>query len=303
MRHLVLMLIALNGTLPEMANAAGVTHASVPPGWAPDVKAASAYARRRTGTVSFAVRTEERFWGRDARQSANSASVIKAMLMVTYLNHPDVRDRELTPQDEALLSPMIRWSSNDAATAVHNYVGEPAIMALAKRARMRDFQLAPAWGLSQINARDQSQFFMRLPELTPKQHRSYALDLLANIVPEQRWGIGRVAPRGWTLHFKGGWGSGTGAVSHQVALLRRGKQRVSIAILTNGSPTHAYSEETLQGVAERLVGGLRKAPPNPAPASAHTPKRPDETPTPAPAPSAEPAPSSGPAPSAVPSAR
>ncbi len=260
LRHFVLMLIALNGTLPEMARAAGVTHASVPPGWAPDVKAASAYARGRAGTVSFAVRTKGRFWGRDARRSANSASVIKAMLMVTYLNHPSVRDRELTAQDQALLSPMIRWSSNDAATAVHNYVGDALVMALAKRARMSDFKVAPAWGLSQINARDQSRFFLRLPELTPQRHRRYALRLLGNIVPEQRWGVGQFAPRGWKLHFKGGWSSGTGAVSHQVALLRRGKQRVSIAILTNDSPTHAYSEQTLRGVAKRLMLGLRKAP-------------------------------------------
>ena len=63
-------------------------------------------------------------------------------------------------------------------------------------------------------------------------------------------------PRGWALYFKGGWGAGTGAVDHQVALLRRGHRRLSLAILTVGSPSHAYGTETLEGVARRLLRGL-----------------------------------------------
>jgi len=76
-------------------------------------------------------------------------------------------------------------------------------------------------------------------------------------VPPQRWGIARARPRGWALYFKGGWGSGSGAVDHQVALLRRGGRRLSLAIMTTGSPSHAYATETLRGVAARLLRGLR----------------------------------------------
>jgi hypothetical protein len=65
-----------------------------------------------------------------------------------------------------------------------------------------------------------------------------------------------VAPRGWTLHFKGGWGSGSGRVDHQVALLTRGAQRVSLAILTTAQGTHAYGRATLRGMAARLLRGL-----------------------------------------------
>jgi hypothetical protein len=61
---------------------------------------------------------------------------------------------------------------------------------------------------------------------------------------------------GWRVYFKGGWGSGTGAVDHQVALLRRGNRRVSIAVLTTGSPNHEYGKETLRGVFARLLRGL-----------------------------------------------
>ena len=63
------------------------------------------------------------------------------------------------------------------------------------------------------------------------------MTLLRTIVPEQRWGIARARPAEWKLYFKGGWGSGTGAVDHQVAQLRRGKLRVAVAIMTTGNPS------------------------------------------------------------------
>ena len=80
--------------------------------------------------------------------------------------------------------------------------------------------------------------------------------LLSSIVPSQRWGIAQVRPRGWALYFKGGWGSGSGLVDHQVALLTRGKERVSLVILTASDGSHAYGKETLRGVAKRLLRGL-----------------------------------------------
>ena len=63
-------------------------------------------------------------------------------------------------------------------------------------------------------------------------------------------------PAGWRLYFKGGWGSGTGRVDHQVALLARGHTRVSLAILTASDGTHAYGKETLRAIAARLLRGL-----------------------------------------------
>jgi hypothetical protein len=64
-------------------------------------------------------------------------------------------------------------------------------------------------------------------------------------------------PREWALYFKGGWGSGTGWADHQVALLRRGRRRLAVAILITWSPSHAYGKETLRGIAARLLRGLR----------------------------------------------
>ncbi len=202
------------------------------------------------------MRSGGRLCGVGVRRTVPAASVLKAMLLVAYLREPAVRDRALRPGDRGLLGPMVRWSDNAAATAVRNRVGNDALVRLAGRSGMRAFRPAAIWGLSRIDAADQTRFFLGIERLVPARHRRYAERLLGSIVPAQRWGIARVRPPGWALYFKGGWGSGSGAVDHQVALLRRGRRRISVAILTTSSPSHAYGKRTLRGVARRLLREL-----------------------------------------------
>jgi beta-lactamase class A len=225
--------------------------------WAPDVGSAADYAKGRRGSISFAVRTERRLYSWRARTSVPSASVVKAMLLVAYLRRPEVRSRPLRRGDRRLLAPMIRWSSNPAANRVIGLVGTGALVRLARHTRMRRFRPSfPIWGNSCIDAADQTRFFLHVERRVPRRHRRAALRLLGSIVRSQRWGIARVRPPGWALYFKGGWGSATGGVDHQVALLRRGSRRLSVAILTTVSPSHAYAKRTLRGVAARLLRGL-----------------------------------------------
>jgi Beta-lactamase enzyme family len=225
--------------------------------WQPGVADAAAFAATRRGEVSFAVRTECGAWGKRQDAHVPSASVLKAMLLVGYLQRGAVRDRPLGPGQKALLSPMIRRSDDVAATKVFTIIGASTLQRDAQRWGMRSFRVsASPWGMSQVTAREQARFWLHLDRRLPARHRAYGLTLLRTIVPSQRWGIGRVRPRGWTLHFKGGWGSGTGAVDHQVALLTRGEERVSVAIMTTAQGTHAYGKATLRGMAKRLLRGL-----------------------------------------------
>jgi beta-lactamase class A len=224
--------------------------------WRPHVAAARAYAESRAGQVSFGVRTRRGLRGMGVERTVPSASVLKAMLLVAYLREPEVRDRALRADERALLGPMIRRSDNAAASWACNAVGTGGLERLARRVGMRRFHATRPWGLSSIDVADQTRFFLRIERSVPRRHRRYALRLLGSIVPEQRWGIGRERPRGWALYFKGGWGSGTGWVDHQVALLRRGRRRIAVAILITSSPSHAYGNETLRGVAARLLAGL-----------------------------------------------
>lgn len=42
----------------------------------------------------------------------------------------------------------------------------------------------------------------------------------------------------------------------RVALLCRGAERISLAVLTTGSPSHAYAKKTLRGIFTRLLRHL-----------------------------------------------
>jgi hypothetical protein len=221
------------------------------------VREARDYAESRAGQISFGVRTRRGLRGVDVGRGVPSASVVKAMLLVAYLREPDVRERRLRAAERALLGPMIRRSDNAAASQVCNIVGTSGLARLARRTHMQHFHPTRPWGLSTINVADQTRFFLHIDRRVPRRHRRYAMRLLGSIVPAQRWGIARARPPGWALYFKGGWGSGTGWADHQVALLRRGRRRLSVAILITSSPSHAYANETLRGVAARLLRGLR----------------------------------------------
>jgi hypothetical protein len=235
------------------------------------MRAALRYARTRVGDIAFAVRTDDRFYGYRADHVEWSASVVKAMLMVAYLDEPWVARRPLNSFDNSLLRPMITVSDNAAATAVRAIVGNGALQALAGRVGMTHFATAVIWGETQITARDQTRFFLHIASYIASRHRRYGMHLLASVIPSERWGIGEVAPKHWTSYFKGGWGYGTGLLDHQVVLLQRFCARVSIAVLTMYDGSHAYGKATLRGIFARLLRGFptrfprRRVTPRPPP--------------------------------------
>lgn len=217
-------------------------------------EAAVRYVEGRQGVVSFAFVTPHgKLRGHRKWRPAPSASVLKAMLLVAYLNRASVRKRALTQDDRALLAPMIRWSDNVTATRVLGIVGARKLDRLADRADMRHFRLRSPWGLSEITAGDQARFFYQIDRYVPRRHRGYARWLLAHVVRSQRWGVPPEVPSGWRIFFKGGWGTGTGRVTHQSALLQDGRRRISIAVLTEWNPSHGYGARTIRGIAARLL--------------------------------------------------
>ena len=94
--------------------------------------------------------------------------------------------------------------------------------------------------------------------LDPEERQRF-LNLLAEIVSSQRWGIPPETPGGWKLHFKGGWSGRPNWRVNQVMLLRRPPRRLSVAILTRDQPSKNYGEQSIRGVAKRLLRGYNAA--------------------------------------------
>lgn len=250
MRRRLLVLLAAGLVLvPPPPAAAGET-----PTWWERKRAAVRFVETRSGIESFAFVDERgRLWGYHQWRVVRSASLLKPMLMIAYLNLPSVRARPLKEGDRDLLAPMIRWSDNTTAERVLELVGPRPLYRLAKRAGMKHFRLRPRWGWTEITAGDQARFFRRFDRYAPARHRPYARWLLSHIVASQRWGIPPEVPAGWTVYFKGGWSTGTGEVTHQVAMLRRNTTRITLAVLTKWNPSHESGTWTIRGVARRIL--------------------------------------------------
>lgn len=222
------------------------------------VAAARRYAAHRAGSVSFAlVDSRGRLYGYSPRREYVSASVTKAMILVAYLR--TLGRHRPSAAARAELGPMITRSDNARADTVYRWVGDDALRALAARAGMRSFSVSGYWGYARITAADQARFFRRIDLLVPRRNRSYARRLVSSVVGWQRWGFSRAARRvGFRTFMKGGWrGTHSGRLVHEAALFERGPTRFSMAVLTDGDPTHEYGTATLRGVARRIFHGAR----------------------------------------------
>jgi hypothetical protein len=237
------------------ALATGAAPAAAATCWGARVTRAAAYAHTRDGRVAFAVIDQRgKLHERGGAGRFRTASLLKPLLLATYLRRTDVRRRSLTRAERALLDPMIRRSDDDAASAVLGRLSAASIARTARRAGQRRFRLVtPIWGLSQTTAIDQARFFRNLDRVLPARHRAHAHRLLRTIVPSQRWGVARARPAGWRLEFKGGWGSGTGRVNSQAARLERDGAVITLAVMTESNPSHGYGSATIRGITARLL--------------------------------------------------
>jgi hypothetical protein len=189
-------------------------------------------------------------------QPYTSASVVKALLLAAELRRLEAEGAPLDATTQGKLRAMIAYSDNDAADAIYYRVGDAGLMTVAARAGMESFSVAGYWASAQITAEDMARLFARLDRVFHGPHSEFGKGLLGSVIEEQRWGIPAAAGRSWNVRFKGGWRSTElGELAHQAAELQRDGERISIAVLTDAQPSQTYAQETVRGVAERLLPG------------------------------------------------
>jgi zinc D-Ala-D-Ala dipeptidase len=224
------------------------------------VRAAKTFVSRRA-TSSFAlIDSRGRLHGFQARRRYASGSIVKVMLLVAYLRR--LEGRMPPPADQELLHTMIVLSGNKVASIVQRKVGTAALREVAQDAGMRDFSISGSWGSSLISAADQARFFRRFDRMIPAGTRDYARGLMSSIDIRQRWGFPRPAlDLGFEAFFKIGWrGTTAGRLVHAVGMFEREGERVSLAVLTDGNPSHDFGTDTIRGAAERAFRGVPAAP-------------------------------------------
>ena len=114
---------------------------------------------------------------------------------------------------------------------------------------------APAtgwWAFTQTSAADQARLMLALDRLIPTRFYGYARALLAGIEPSQSWGIPPVARPRWRVFFKTGQLPSEG-LYNEVARLERPAVTFTIAVLTTGDPSMGYGQQTIEGLAARLL--------------------------------------------------
>lgn len=140
-----------------------------------------------------------------------TASSVKVSIMLALMARAEAAHRSLTATEKGLLTRMIEQSDNSAASELYEDVGGRAGLA----AWAREFGISglvpegagPSWGYTTIHPSTMVTILERLRtgRLTNATDRSYALTLMGNVIPSQRFGVGTGSPAGAIVEMKNGW--------------------------------------------------------------------------------------------------
>ena len=242
----------------------GMAPVTASPAWHADPigSTTAAYVSQRAGTILAAVYDVKtgQTWrlGQDRPQA--EASVVKLDVLETLLAQ---RSSGLPAASRSLARQMIEDSDNDAATSLWYAAGGAAGISAYNAAagltgttpsscvRCSGFTW-PGWGLSTTVPADQITLLKALigpgPLLTSAE-RAYALSLLENVIPAQRWGVCGGVPAGVTIAIKNGWlplnDAATDWQVNSVGWISGDGRDYLMAVLTTGNPTEQYGIDTI----------------------------------------------------------
>jgi beta-lactamase class A len=236
----------------------------------PLATAAASYISTRAGAVLAAVhdvRTGQTWYlGHGPAQA--EASVVKLDILETLLaQQGQSTPAGLPASDQMLAQEMIEDSDNDAATTLWDAVGGAA--------GIRNFNASadltatspspcvvcagfpwPGWGLTTTIPVDQIALLRELVEpsrLLTSAERRYALSLMENVTPSQRWGVSGGVPARVTVALKSGWlplnaASTDWQVNSVGWVWGRGRDYL-MAVLGTGNPDEQYGIDTVDHLA------------------------------------------------------
>jgi beta-lactamase class A len=145
----------------------------------------------------------------NASQQFPMASSIKIPIMLTMLSQAEQQNRSLLESEVQLLQAMIESSDNDAAQSLYQEIGTAFGMNnfLNSHGLTGIIPDPNTWGTSTASPQAMAHLLAALyaGDLLSATRTSYALSLMQNIAPDQRFGVGDTAPQGAIVSMKDGW--------------------------------------------------------------------------------------------------
>jgi beta-lactamase class A len=237
---------------------------------------AASYVSTRSGVVLAAVydlRTGQT-WRLGQGQPQDEASVVKLDVLETLLAERGRSGTALSASDQALAEQMIEDSDNDAATSLWDKVGgASSIRSFNTQAGLADTAPStcvecpgfpwPGWGLTTTVPSDQLTLLRQLVEpnsLLTTAERNYALSLMENVTPDQRWGVSGGVPAQVTVALKNGWLPLTSADNdwqiNSVGWISGSGRDYLMAVLSTGNPTEQYGIDTIDQLASMVWNAM-----------------------------------------------
>ena len=234
----------------------------------------SNYVASRTGTISLAVYdlNSNHLWQLGPSTPQDEASVVKVDILEGLLAQS--QGQGLTTANQSVAQNMIENSDNDAATTLWNSAGAASgIAAFNSSAGLMDTTPSPCvvcagfpwpgWGLTTTTPADQVALLKLLA--TPNAvltdaERSYALGLMENVTPSERWGVSSGVPAQATVALKNGWlplnSSDTNWQINSIGWISGVNRNYVIAVLTTGNPSEQYGIDTIDAISAIVYGDL-----------------------------------------------
>jgi hypothetical protein len=225
---------------------------------------AQGYLAGRRGRVEAAVYdlSTGRQWTLGQQAPQPEASVVNLEILEAALNQRMTQRTVMSLTEQQLSPPMIEQSDDDAAAALWGDAGGARGMrafdhkaGLARTSpstclRCHGFS-GPGWQLTTSTPQDQLTLLRRLVQpsgVLDSNDRKYALYLLENVMPSQRWGITGGVPGRVTVALKNGslkLNGGSGWQVNSVGWVSGGGRNYLMAVLAAGNPSEQYGIDTL----------------------------------------------------------
>lgn len=232
------------------------------------------YLTGRSGQVTAAVydaRTGHT-WIFNPGVQEDTASIVKVQIMGTALRQAEAAGITLPPAQAALMTPMIEYSDNQAATSLLAQVGGPSaverfdesaglLQTVPSTLALIPGTQWPGWGLTTTTAQDQvtlvSRFAYPNAVLTDADRR-YGLDLMEHVEADEDWGVSAGVAPGTIIALKNGWIdlAGSGWQINSVGWVSGNARNYVLAVLSSGNPTEEYGISTIETIARAMFAQL-----------------------------------------------